>query len=335
MINLALVGCGGMAHSHAQSLLGMKDDVNVVALVDVLPDRTKAYKEKYFPKATEFDSYEKLMAAPPAGLTGVVLVTPHYLHYGQSKAALEKGLHVLCEKPLVTNSKDAYDLWATVKKTGKLLAIGFQASYTAEYQAIKAYRDNGKLGRVQIISGWLAQGWLKNTANSWRQDPKQSGGGQMYDSGSHVLNGMMWLMNEPVVEVSCMYDTMGSPVDINGVAILRFEGGALGSVAIGGNSAGWDVAINIQTDIGQVRTGPHGGFLEMKQHGRTIYPAVSFDDTPGAFTVHRNFIRAIQGKEALEAPVRYGVLLSSLMDAMYESAAKQAPVKVKPVPKEI
>ncbi len=331
MIRIAIVGCGGMANWHA-SVLKNIPECKVVGLVDVDPKRTAEFKQKYFSDAFELSDYEQLFHHPPQPIDAVVLVTPHTLHYAQAKRALEAGLHVLCEKPMVTDSRHGYDLWKTVKATGKHLGITFQAPYCAEYQAIKKLRDSGQLGKPQLIQGWLAQGWLKATANTWRQDPALSGGGQMYDSGSHVLNGMMWIMNEPVVEVACLIDNLGAAVDINGVAIMRFKSGAMGSVAIGGNSPGWNVDIRLQTDRLQVRTGPHGGYLECHRHGKPFYPEVPFDESPSAFTPHLNFIRTLLGTEQPQAVVRHGVLLSVLMDAMYESARTQKPMKVEPVP---
>jgi predicted dehydrogenase len=331
MINIALVGCGGMAHSHANQLLKIPE-CKVVATCDVIESRALDYKTRYFPDARTFVSFDEMIKTSDLKLDAVVLVTPHTTHYPQATAALRAGLHVCVEKPMVTSSQHAYDLWKTVNASGKKLAIALQAPYCAEYQYIRQLRDSGRLGKVQIIQGWLAQGWLKAVAGTWRQDPAQSGGGQMYDSGAHVLNGMMWLMNEPVVEVACMIDNVGCPVDINGVAIMKFASGAFGSVAIGGNSPGWEVHIKIQTDRLQVVTGPHGGFLNIHGDPELKYPPVNTTGPSGAFTVNRNFINAILGKEELVNPVRYGVLLSALMDAMYESASSGKPVKVAPVP---
>lgn len=335
MINLALVGCGGMANWHAQQLQKIKQ-CKVVALVDTAAAQTKTFREKYFADAAEYESYDAMLAKPPAKLDGVVLVTPHTLHYPQAMAALEKGLHVLVEKPMVTSSEHAYELWRTVHRTGKLLGITFQSPYTPEFGWLAQARDAGKLGKVQLISGWLSQGWLKATAGKWRQDPKLSGGGQMYDSGAHLLNAFMWLMNDPVVEVACFYDRCGSPVDINGVAIIKFQNGAMGSICIGGNCPVFRTEIQIQTDTMLIVTDQYGGKLEMKAaNNRTVYPHIEHEEHPAAGTPHLNFIHAILGKEKLRAPVRYGVLLSALMDAMYESADKGRPVKVKPVPAEL
>jgi len=334
MIQLALIGCGNMAHWHAQQLQKI-EKCRVVALVDPLGDHTRQFKEKYFHDAAQYDSMENLLAIRPAKLDGVVLVTPHTLHFSQSKLALESGLHVLVEKPMVTSSKDAYELWRAVKKSGKKLGITFQSPYTSEYQYLAAERDAGRLGKLQIISGWLSQNWMKWTKGSWRQDAKMSGGGQMDDSGGHLLNALMWLTNEPVVEVSCFYNKVDAPVDINGVAIVRFAGGAIGSIAIGGNCPAFRTEIQIQTDRFLIVTDQYGGKLEFKTDDRRIYPHVHLDERPSGGTPHLNFVNAVLGEEELKVPVRYGVLLSALMGALYESAEKQRPVNVEPVPAEL
>src|SRR5262245_47670203 len=135
MLNFALVGCGNMAHWHAQQLQKISD-VNVVALADPVCHQTGEFKHKYFNHAAEYESYEALTENPPDRLDGVVLVTPHSAHYPQTKTALERGINVLVEKPMVTNRAQAEDLAQIVRRTGKLLAIGFQAPYTQEYQCL-------------------------------------------------------------------------------------------------------------------------------------------------------------------------------------------------------
>src|SRR4051812_10423529 len=168
MLNFALVGCGGMGNWHAQQLEKIPD-VNVVALVDIDPEHARTYKEKYFPKAETLTSYDALLEKPPGGkLDAVVLVTPHTSHYPEAKAALDRGVNVLVEKPMVTSSKDAYDLWKTVNKTGKKLGITFQAPYTQEFGYLARERDAGRWGKVQLVTAWLAQNWLTGTKGKWR-----------------------------------------------------------------------------------------------------------------------------------------------------------------------
>ena len=336
MLNFALVGCGGMANWHAQQLQKIPD-VKVVALCDCQSGCAENFQQKYFNDATVFHEYDRMLEKPPARLDAVVLVTPHTSHFPQAKAALERGINVMVEKPMVTSSAHAYDLAATVKRTGKLLGITFQAPYTQEFLYLARERDAGRLGKIQLVTCWLAQNWLKATAGTWRQEPEQSGGGQMYDSGAHTLNSLMWLLNDPVVEAACFYDKCGSPVDINGVAIAKFQNGAMASITIGGNTPTFRAEIILQTDTMLIVTDQYGGKLEMHgRDGRRIYPHVEQSlDTPAAGTPHLNFVRALKGEEPLRAPVRYGVLLSALMDALYESADGGRVVKVKPVPRDV
>lgn len=334
MIKLGIVGCGGISNMHAERFVKLPD-CKVTALCDTVPERLDAYKAKHFADAKTYADFDALLAKADGAIDAILLTTPHTQHYGQAKAALQRGLHVLVEKPMVTSSEHAYDLWKTVKQTGKTLAIAFQAPATAEYQYLKHLRDDIGWGEVQIVQGWLAQKWKNLASNSWRMDPALSGGGQMYDSGAHVMNGIMWLMNNPVVEVSSIVDNSGCRVDINGVVVMKFQNGALGSVAIGGNSPGWNVDLKIQTDKLQIRTGPHGGYLEITGAPEYKYPAVPSSAEPAAFTVQRNFINAILGREPVISTVRHGVLLSCLMDAIYESAEKKSPIAVMPVPADL
>jgi predicted dehydrogenase len=336
MLNFAIVGCGNMAHWHAQELSKMPE-VKVVALVDPITARTTEFRQKYCPEAMEFASIESLFKTTNIKLDAVVLITPHNLHWPHAKAALDRGLHVLVEKPMVTSSEHAYDLWRRVKASGKLLAISFQSAYTAEFGYLAELRGTGQIGKVQSISGWVSQNWLKHTANTWRQDPESAGGGMMYDTGAHLFNAVTWLMNDPVVEVGCFYDKCSSPVDINSVAIARFQNGAIASFNISGNCPAFGTEIQIQTDQMLILTDQYGGKVEIRGHdGKRIYPHIKQDiHALAGGTPHKNFVKAIMGQEPLRAGVRYGVLLSALMDALYESSDGRKIVRVEPVPADI
>jgi predicted dehydrogenase len=332
MFNFAVCGCGGMAHWHAKELL-KSGKVQITAVVDPTPPNAEGFKRQHAPEAIIYESLQTLLDKPPGHLDALVIVTPHTLHYSQAKLALEHGLHVLVEKPMVTSTPDAYELWQTVHRTGKLLGITFQSPYTANFGYLASARDSGQLGRVNAINGWISQGWLTLTPNTWRQDPALSGGGFMYDTGAHLLNAIMWLMNDPVVEVACFFDKLNSPVDITGTAVMKFQNGALGSVTFAGNTPSFESDLKIFTDRVTVHTDAYGNKLEIFGKDHSYYETRV--DHGGSGTPHANFIAAMEGREPLRAPARYGVLLSALMDAMYESGQTGNVVKVKPVPAEL
>ena len=104
--------------------------------------------------------------------------------------ALDAGLHVLVDKPMVTRVADAYGL-CSGRWSGRASCwrISFQAPYTFNYAHLAAARDRGELGTIRAANGWISQNWLELTRNTWRLDPALSGGGFIYDTGAHLLNG--------------------------------------------------------------------------------------------------------------------------------------------------
>jgi predicted dehydrogenase len=330
-VKLAIVGCGGMAAEHIKAI-GQLPNAEIVALVDIRP---QAYQQKLKdllngdPAIRTYDSLDAMLKDAPKGLRGVVIVTPHTLHFAQAVACLEHGYDVLVEKPMVTRSADARELKKKIEATGRHFQIAFQAPFSREFAYIREQIQSGELGELQTITAHSCQGWKKGCAGSWRHDPKQSGGGQMYDTGAHLFNAIAWLVDRPVIEVFCITDNKGLEVDINAVMTIRWEGNVLGSVTISGNTPGWQEGIWICGDKGRISTGIHGGRVEQwNEKGPVKYPRV----TQAHYSPVENFVDCLQGKAEPRSPVRYGILHSGLMDALYASAREGKPVKLSPAP---
>ncbi len=327
-IKLAIVGCGNQARFHAACLAAVPE-AQVVALCDINPQALDRYWHEQFngdKNIRRYTDFDKLIKDPPKGLRAVVLVTPHTVHFPQAMLALANGYDVLVEKPMVTSSSHARQLAQQIKKTGRQLQVAFQAPYTAEFAYIREQIQRGVLGELQTISAVSHQNWTTLSAGTWRQNPKLSGGGQMYDTGAHVFNAIAWLIDRPVVEVYCQSLNKGTPVDINATMTIRWEGDVLGSVTISGNTPGWQEGIWIAGEKGRIATGIHGGRLEhYDQKGHLIkYPRV----TQTNYTPIANFVYSLLGMATPCCPVRYGILHSWLMDALYKSAKTHKPVKL-------
>src|SRR5271156_820486 len=80
MVKYAMIGCGGMAHWHAEQLQKI-GDAEVIALADPRQDNLSAIKSKFFPQAREYDGFDSFLADPPPDLDAVLLITPHTLHF--------------------------------------------------------------------------------------------------------------------------------------------------------------------------------------------------------------------------------------------------------------
>jgi len=227
-VRLGLSGCGGMSRSHTRALRDVKQ-ADIVGLMDVVPESTEKLAaelvEQGNPSPELFTDYEKMIDS--LDLDGVILVTPHSIHFPQAMYALRRGVHVLVEKPMTTDRTQARKLVAQATRSKRVVSIAFQSTYTPEFQFIKGLREKGELGEVYSFVGCLTQNWLRAVRGRWRVEPELSGGGQLYDSGSHMLNAMLYLTDLQPVEVFAFSDYKGMKVDITSALVVKFNNGAL------------------------------------------------------------------------------------------------------------
>src|SRR5262249_34874362 len=162
---------GGMAGAHARRLKG-NSDARIVGLADVDEPRVQAFIDRhladYAPKPAIFTDAARMYseAKPDA----VVIATPHTLHFDHGMQALGAGCHVLMEKPMVTDAGQAHRLAAEVEKRGKVFVIGYNTPCTPEFRYLRNLVRNRELGRLETVTGWLAQNWRRGTKGTWRQD---------------------------------------------------------------------------------------------------------------------------------------------------------------------
>lgn len=328
-VRVAILGCGGMAGGHARRFAA-NPDAEVVALCDVSADIVKAFCDNHLrgvePQPAFYtDPAEMYAKAKPDAVT---IVTPHTLHFEHGMQALEAGCHVLMEKPMVTDSQQAHKLAAKVKETGKVFVVGYNTPCSPEFKYLRKLMRSGELGKLEVVSGWLSQDWRNGTKGRWRQEPALSGGGQMYDSGAHLFNSLVWLVEQDVAEVQAFVDNMDTPVDINGTVNIKFVDGTLATIAISGNCSDAGAGLFLCFADGRVDVdGWGGGWIRVckRGQGQLKYPPIEGQaDSP-----MDNFIDAILGRaEPQTSPVN-GIIQSELMDAIYESARTGKVVKVR------
>ncbi|MGD0094479.1 MAG: Gfo/Idh/MocA family oxidoreductase, partial [Planctomycetota bacterium] len=228
-VRLAFIGSGGIMNWHVDRLKGTPGEI--VALMDTSKEMLQKLKAKQpqLQDVPEYDDWKKMLNE--VQLDAVEIGSPHTVHYEQICAALDKGLHVLCEKPMTCTSADARDVCARAKKAKKIVAVSYQRHYQGNYRFLKSCVDSGKLGKIEYVAAFQAQEWLKAVAGTWRQKKALSGGGQINDSGSHLIDMLMWTTGLQAEEVSAHMDNHGTEVDINSAITVKFVGGALGTVS--------------------------------------------------------------------------------------------------------
>src|SRR5581483_4218839 len=132
-----------------------------------------------------------------AEIDAVSLVVPNYLHKPMTLACLERGLHVMCEKPMAMDAVEALEMREKVRKTGLKFMIHFNQRFRAEHQFFKDLIESGKLGEVYYASaGWRRMRGMPRFGG-WFGQKKMSGGGPLIDLGVHMLDLSRWLVGSP------------------------------------------------------------------------------------------------------------------------------------------
>ena len=324
-IRMAMIGCGGNSGGHARRLKA-RPEVKIVACNDVTKEIVEAYIEKNLPEShPKPEVYTDLTAMLDEVKPDAVLIsTPHTLHFEQAMAALDAGCHVLLEKPMVTDVKDAYTLADKVKETGKILAVGYNTSCSPRFYYLREQIRKGTFGKLELITGYISQNWMKGTAGKWRQEPSLSGGGQAYDSGAHLLNSLCWSVEANVEEVFAYVDNHGCKVDINSVMNVKFDNGVLASITVGGNCVQAGRFMAFVFDKGLVEIDGWGGsFMRVWGEGGPIEPVLTEPEQ----TPDDNFVESVMGRAEPRTSAQNGIVQCQLMDAIYESARTGQPAR--------
>ena len=318
-IRVGMIGVGGMAQGHIERLLKLPG-VEIVGIADVSElsiEKTQARFGEAIAQALTFADYKRMLEAvkPDA----VVICSPHTPHFPQAMDSLDAGCHVLLEKPMVNRVAEAHALLKKIEETGKIVGLGYQRHAQPQFRYIKEKIASGEFGPVQFISALQQQGWAKATVGSWRQDPAISGGGQINDSGSHLLDIVLWTTGLAPEKVSAFMDNRGTPVDINSALSIKFTNGAQGNISVVGDAAGWHEDITIWCEKGTFYVRDGGGFTVQGTDGKTFTPESA--EMPAGSDVDTNFIHAILGTEEIAAAPINGLRTIELTEAAWESAA--------------
>lgn len=318
-IRFGMIGLGNIAQGHVERIL-KSPEAKIVALCDPSEASIARTKQGFEEKLADVPTYADYRALlekerPDA----VVICTPHTQHFRQAMDSLDSGAHVLLEKPMVTTVADAHSLLAKIDQAKKVVGLAYQRHTMPQFRYIKQKIESGEFGPVQFFNALQQQGWKNGTIGSWRQDPALSGGGQINDSGSHLLDIILWTTGLAPEKVAAFMDNKGTPVDINTALTVRFTSGAMGTISVVGDAAGWYEDITIWCEKGTFYVRNSSAFQVQGADGKTFSPEPA--DMPAATDVNTNFIRAILGTEEIAAPPICGLRTIELTEAAWESGA--------------
>lgn len=321
-LRIGLIGCGNISNGHIRNLRGISG-VEIAGLAEPSTDRLAALRQAHpaLSSVPDFPAAAELLDA--VELDGVLIMTPHALHYAETIAALDRGLHVLCEKPLAATPYEARDIVARAHAAQSVVAVNYQRRLDPAYNRLRRAIEAGELGALQTISMLCGQNWRALTKSTWRQTPELSVGGMLFDSGSHVLDMMLWLANQQPQRVSAIVDNRGTPVDINSHATVRFAGGLIGQLVCHGDvPISWIETVLVAGDEGMMRYEYEPqypwrpGRLFWYRGGEVTQPVLPSLDA----SIDHAWIDAIREHAPNPAPPEAGVAVAELTAAIYRSA---------------
>jgi len=337
-IRIGLIGCGGNMRNHVKTRLGQIEEARVVALTDTSEEALKAMVEAN-PDTAElpkFSDYREMLEK--AAMDAVVISTPHKFHCEQILASLDRGLHVLSEKPMVCTVEEAKRVIAKRDETGKILEVAYQRHFQPAFRFARHYIASGQLGDVCFINIYQSQSWWSpSKADRWRFSKDLSGGGQLNDSGSHLMDILLWMTDLVPEEAFAYIDNRGAEVDVFTAATVKFTNGALGTIAIIGEGAypGMEEGEHIWGEKGYLAiTGVGKPTVTVRRPGskpkqRVETLEITDEEAPaGAASPDHNFVNAILGKEEVEVPAECGLRVIQASEAIWESARTGQPSKV-------
>jgi len=261
-IKFAIVGCGRIAQRHAEHINKMG---TLQAVCDIKIERAWNLQEKYggnksVKNVTACSSIDQLLKYEKR-MDVVSICTPNYLHAEHTIKALRAGFHVLCEKPMAIKVSDCKEMIAEAKRTNRHLFIVKQNRFNPPVEKVKRLIDEGKLGKIfsfQLNCFWN-RGPKYYQDSDWRGD-KNKDGGTLFTVFSHFIDLLYWMIGN-VKEVYSMLENFKHPTMVKfedtGVAILRFNNGAIGTInyTVNAHSRNMEGSLTIFGDKGTIKIG--------------------------------------------------------------------------------
>ncbi len=199
-----------------------------------------------------FEAMAEAEAARDDGVDAVAIVTPNHLHFPAAKPFLERGIHVICDKPLSATLDEAKAFKALADSSGAIFALTHNYSGYPMIRQARAMVEAGELGAVRVVQAEYPQDWLTQSLESegqkqasWRTDPAQSGaGGSIGDIGTHAYQLARFVTGLKLERLRADLQSFvpGRRLDDNAHVTLQFAGGARGmlwssQVAVGNENA--------------------------------------------------------------------------------------------------
>lgn len=214
-LRVALIGCGLVGKKRAKALT----KATLVACADTELDRARALAGS-FPDVTASSDAQEVLNRPDVDIA--ILSATNDALAPLAISAIQKGKHVLIEKPAARSVAELDTIIAASRKAGVCVRVGFNHRYHPGLQKARELIAAGELGELMFIRGRYGHGGRLGYEKEWRADPKRAGGGEMIDQGVHLIDLAGWFLGEFVRVFGFAHTYYWQmPVEDNGFMLLR------------------------------------------------------------------------------------------------------------------
>jgi len=255
-MNLAIIGCGRIAHAHAAAITE-RSDVNLIAVVDPVEEKRREFAETY--GGLPCDSIQAMVAE--AASDAACLCTPPATHHEGALELLSSGIHVLCEKPLAISSEEAQSMVSQAERAKRVLMVSSKFRFVEDLWEARRRIESGKIGpQVHVEVSFCSRMPLVDT---WHTEPELSGGGVVMDNGPHAYDvlSVLTVDREPrIVAAAFGSQVANDRVEETAEIVFRVSDGPLGRVSLSWvyNSATLDY-VHVRGNRGELRIAWDGG----------------------------------------------------------------------------
>ncbi|KAF1299615.1 hypothetical protein BAU15_02940 [Enterococcus sp. JM4C] len=194
MLHFGIIGCGGIARTHALGLVTVAN-VELKACCDTDEKKGEAFSREF--NCQFYRSYQEMLQ--DSSIDAVIIATPHYLHAKMSIAALTNKKHVLCEKPMATTLEDAKRVLQVAASESVQYHVCYQNRFNPSFVQLKEWVMAEKFGKLRGIRGILT--WCRKAdyydSSDWKGTWVKEGGGVLINQAIHSIDAITWLVGIP------------------------------------------------------------------------------------------------------------------------------------------
>jgi len=276
MMNWLVVGIGDITTKRVIPAIREEPRSRLYGVVSRDPHKGARYAEKVWSDQGE--------ALQDRAIDAVYVATPVFLHAPQTMASLRAAKHVLCEKPMAMNYGEATAMVETAAKTGKTLGVSYYRRMYPKLQRAKVLIEQGAIGKP-VLAEINCHDWFDNDdgRRPWLLDPKQAGGGPLYDIGSHRIDVLNFLFGKPGAVCAQLSNVVHRrEVEDSATLLIEYASGVRGIVDVRRHSRierdefrilGVKGEMGLSPLTGPALTYP-GGSEQLPPHANLHYPCI-------------------------------------------------------------